>query len=150
MKPSQCINNPLDPIILPASAGNAVDAEVELAVILGKDCKNVSVYSAMDYVLGYTSANDITARDVQGQTSQWGYCKGYDGFCPLGPVLVSTRALPDPGDLGLRTELDGEVLQDGTTGQMIFSVAEIISHLSKVSFLRVVYLRATGQLLTSI
>lgn len=133
MKPSQCINNPLDPVFLPSSAGNAVDAEVELAVVVAKDCKNVSVGSAMDFVLGYTSANDITARDVQGQTSQWGYCKGYDGFCPLGPVLVSKELLPDPGNLVLRTELDGQVLQDGATEQMIFSVAEIISHLSKVS-----------------
>jgi 2-keto-4-pentenoate hydratase/2-oxohepta-3-ene-1,7-dioic acid hydratase in catechol pathway len=133
MKPSQCVNNPLDPIFLPASAGGAVDAEVELAVVLGKDCKNVSADSAMDYVLGYTAANDITARDVQGQTSQWGYCKGYDGFCPLGPVLVSGSWMSDAGNLELRTELDGQVLQDGTTAQMIFPVAEIISHLSKVS-----------------
>ena len=128
MKPAQCINNPLDPIVLPASAGTAIDAEVELAVIIGKDCKDATVDSAMDFVLGYTVANDVTARDVQTHTSQWGYCKSYDGFCPLGPALVR----PQLERLQMRTELDGEVLQDQTTGQMIFSVAEIIAHLSKV------------------
>ena len=132
MKPSQCINNPLDPIILPSSARGAIDAEVELAIIIGKTCKNVPAFRAMDYVLGLTAANDVTARDVQGQTSQWGYCKGYDGFCPLGPVLVSTSALPDLANLDMKTVLNGDVLQNGSTREFIFSVSEIISHLSKV------------------
>ncbi|KAJ6446874.1 C6 zinc finger domain protein [Purpureocillium lavendulum] len=88
MKPAGCLNNPLDPIRLPASAPEAVDAEVELAVIIGQDCKNVEANSALEYVLGYTIANDLTARDMQSHTSQWVYCKGYDGFCPLGPVVM--------------------------------------------------------------
>lgn len=131
MKPAQCINNPLDPITLPSSARGAIDAEVELAIVLGKTCKNVTACRAMEYVLGFTAANDVTARDVQGQTSQWGYCKGYDGFCPLGPALVSTSAMPDPSNLDMKTVLNRDVLQDGSTREFIFSVAEIIAHLSK-------------------
>jgi 2-keto-4-pentenoate hydratase/2-oxohepta-3-ene-1,7-dioic acid hydratase in catechol pathway len=132
MKPAECLNNPLDPIFIPKSTTGAVDAEVELAIVVGRDCKDVDIDSALDYVLGYTTANDITCRDVQGQTTQWGYCKGYDGFCPLGPALVSAKAFSDPLSLSMRTTLDGKVLQDGTTDDMIFSVAEIISYLSKV------------------
>jgi 2-keto-4-pentenoate hydratase/2-oxohepta-3-ene-1,7-dioic acid hydratase in catechol pathway len=132
-KPAQCINNPFDPVVLPSSAPAAIDAEVELAVVIGRECKNVDTSSALDYVLGYTIANDITARDVQARVSQWGYAKGYDGFCPLGPVLVSPKAPGlDVENLDMKTKLDGHVLQDGTSSQMIFSVAEIISYLSKV------------------
>lgn len=133
MKPSNCIANPGDPVTLPRSAADAIDAEVELAIIISKDCKNVDKSSALDYVLGYTTANDITARDVQARVSQWGYSKGYDGFCPLGPVLVSAAAVGKVEELALKTVLNGEVLQDGSASQMIFSIAEIISYLSKVS-----------------
>lgn len=132
MKPSNCLANPGDPVTLPRSASDSIDAEVELAVVIGKDCKNASISSALDYVLGYTTANDITARDVQARVSQWGYSKGYDGFCPLGPVLVSATKLTRVEDLGMKTVLDGEVLQDGSGSQMIFTVAEIIAYLSKV------------------
>lgn len=131
MKPAQCINNPLDPITIPGSAPDAIDAEVELAIVIGRDCKNLNAENAMDYVLVYTVANDVTARDVQNHTSQWGYCKGYDGFCPLGPTLVSEKSI-DLADLSMRTVLNKEVLQDGSTSHMIFSVAEIVAHLSKV------------------
>lgn len=132
MKPAGCLNNPLDPVIVPRSASLAVDAEVELAIVIGKDCKNVDVASASDYILGFTTANDITCRDVQGKTSQWGYCKGYDGFCPLGPTLVSAQRLAEPLQLSMQTIINGEIVQDGTTTDMIFSPAEIVSYLSKV------------------
>ena len=146
MKPAGCLNNPLDPIQLPACAPDAVDAEVELAVIIGQDCKNVNAESALEYVLGYTIANDITARDMQSHTSQWVYCKGYDSFCPLVPVVVSACSVPDPSVLSMRTTLDGEVLQDSNTSQMIFSIAEIVSHLSKVWLTRPANLQASLQL----
>lgn len=133
MKPAGCLNNPLDAVVIPRSATSAVDAEVELAIVLSRDCKNVDVASASDYILGFTTANDITCRDVQGKTSQWGYCKGYDGFCPLGPALVSTKHLPEPLQLRMTSTLDGSVVQDGTTTDMIFSPAEIVSYLSRVS-----------------
>lgn len=133
MKPAECLNNPSDAIVIPKSAENAVDAEVELAIVIGHDCKNVDAASALDHVLGYTTANDITCRDVQVRTSQWGYCKGYDGFCPLGPVLVSSKSFSGPLNLSMKTTLDGETLQNGTTDDMIFSIADIVSYLSQVS-----------------
>ncbi|KAJ6780376.1 hypothetical protein PWT90_03584 [Aphanocladium album] len=134
MKPAGCLNNPLDPVIIPRSATSAVDAEVELAIVLSRDCKNVDVTSAADYILGFTTANDITCRDVQGKTSQWGYCKGYDGFCPLGPTLVSAHHLSRPLQLRMTSSINGGVIQDGTTTDMIFSPAEIVSYLSKVGY----------------
>jgi 2-keto-4-pentenoate hydratase/2-oxohepta-3-ene-1,7-dioic acid hydratase in catechol pathway len=132
-KPSTALSSALDPIVLPRSAPKAVDSEVELAVVIGRDCKDVSPTEAMDYVLGYTIANDLTARDLQSQTSQWGYCKGFDGFCPLGPVIASQRAVGNVRALKMKTELDGQILQDSSADQMIFSVGEMVSHLSRVS-----------------
>ncbi len=134
MKPAGCLNSPLGAVVIPRSATSAVDAEVELAIVLACDCKNVDVTSAADYILGFTTANDITCRDVQGKTSQWGYCKGYDGFCPLGPTLISAKHLPEPLQLRMTTTIDGSVIQDGTTTDMIFSPEEIVSYLSQVSF----------------
>ena len=132
-KPSSTLSGALDPIVLPRTAPQAVDSEVELAIVLGKDCKNATVSNALDYVLGYTIANDLTARDLQSQTSQWGYCKGFDGICPLGPVLASQNAVGNVRSLAMKTELDGQILQDSTADQMIFSIAEMVSHLSTVS-----------------
>lgn len=131
MKAATCINGPTEPLVLPSAVTDA-DAEVELAVVIGKDCKNVSVTDALDYVLGYTVANDVTARNIQKKQSQWGYCKGFDGFCPLGPVLVSAKALPDPSIMLLRTVLNGKTMQESTSANLIFSVPEIISYLSVV------------------
>lgn len=133
MKPSTAVIGPSDPIVLPRANPNAVDLEVELTVVIGKECKNVDVGSAMDYVLGYTVANDLTCRDVQDGILQWGYCKSYDSFCPLGPVLVSTKALPNPSDLPLGSTVRANTLQNSNTREMIFSVPEIISYVSKVS-----------------
>lgn len=132
LKPATCLHSPTDAIILPKVAASSADAEVELAVVIGKDCKNVSVEDALDYVLGYMTSNDVTARDIQAETSQWSYSKGFDNFCPIGPVLVSAKSLPDPSVLSLRTCLNGKVMQDQTAADMIFSVPEIIAHLSIV------------------
>ncbi|KAI1264590.1 hypothetical protein F5Y18DRAFT_389416 [Xylariaceae sp. FL1019] len=131
LKPSSCLLDPSEPIVLPKVAGNAVDGECELVVVIAKECKNVDVASALDYVLGYTLANDVTARDVQAGILQWGYAKGYDTFCPLGPALVSGKALTDPSNLLLKTTVDGKTLQDGTTAELIFSIPEIISYVSR-------------------
>ena len=113
-------------------SSRAVDYEGELAVVIGKACKNVSREQALDYVLGYTCANDITERDWQfclggGQFSQG---KSFDTFCPLGPVLITRDELPDPGSLRVRTFVNGELRQDGRTRDMIFDVAALISFLS--------------------
>jgi 2-keto-4-pentenoate hydratase/2-oxohepta-3-ene-1,7-dioic acid hydratase in catechol pathway len=133
MKAATCIHSPTEPLVLPSAVTEA-DAEVELAVVIGKDCKNVSVADALDYVLGYTTANDVTARNIQKKQSQWGYCKGFDGFCPLGPALVSAKALPDPSKLSLKTVLNGKTMQESTSANLIFSIQEIIAHLSVVCF----------------
>ena len=133
MKAGNTLIGPTDPIVLPQSAGSAVDAEVELAIVIGKDCKNVSRETALDYVVGYTTANDLTARDVQKRGSQWSYCKGFDGFCPLGPALVSSSVLFDPSVLQVKTVVNGRITQSQVASNMIFSVAEIIEHLSVVS-----------------
>jgi 2-keto-4-pentenoate hydratase/2-oxohepta-3-ene-1,7-dioic acid hydratase in catechol pathway len=132
MKPSSALSGPSDPIVLPKSAPDAVDLEVELAVVIGKDCKNVDVDSAMDYVLGYTVANDLTCRDVQGKILQWGYCKSYDSFCPIGPVLVSSQTITDPSKLELGSTVRGTTLQSSNTSEMIFPVSEIVSYVSRV------------------
>jgi 2-keto-4-pentenoate hydratase/2-oxohepta-3-ene-1,7-dioic acid hydratase in catechol pathway len=131
-KPAECLNDPTGNILVPTTAPSALDAEVELAIIIGKDCKNVDQASALDYVLGYTVANDVTARDVQARVTQWGFSKGYDGFCPLGPVIVRADSPGfDVRKLPMKTILNGEVLQDGNTSEMIFSVEEIVSYLSQ-------------------
>lgn len=126
----------LDPqgeIQLPRSLhSDQVDYECELAVVIGKRCKNVSVEDALDYVLGYTCANDVSARDWQKGHGggQWVKGKSFDTFCPLGPILVTADRIPDPQILPIRTLLNGEVRQESYTGDMIFSVAQLISFLS--------------------
>ncbi len=120
-------------IVLPRHLrSDKVDYEGELAVVIGKTCKNVSVEDALDYVLGYTIANDVSARDWQ---KEWGggqFCRGktFDTFCPCGPCLVTADEIPDPNELVLQTRLNGELVQDGSTKDMAFSVAHVISFLS--------------------
>jgi 2-keto-4-pentenoate hydratase/2-oxohepta-3-ene-1,7-dioic acid hydratase in catechol pathway len=121
------------PIRLPrALRSDEVDYEGELAVVIGRACKNVAPEDALDYVLGYTCANDVSARDWQIARggSQWSRGKSFDTFCPLGPALASRDAVPDPQALLLRTRLNGELVQETSTADMIFSVAEIVAFLS--------------------
>ncbi len=135
MKPTAALNHPGADIVLPDCSvwGPEVDFEAELAVVIGKAALNVAVESALEYVLGYTCANDVSARRWQkhGGGGQWGRGKGFDTFCPLGPVLVSGYEIPDPQDLRISCTLNGELMQDGHTGDMIFSVATLISELSR-------------------
>ena len=127
------VQNPGDPIEIPvAAASQKVDYECELAVVIGQPCRNVKASEALDYVLGYTCANDVSARDWQ---IQWGggqWCRGktFDTFSPLGPVLVTADEIPDPQTLGIRTILNGETRQSCHTGDMIFPVAQLIEFLS--------------------
>lgn len=109
-----------------------VDFEAELAVVIGKPCRNVAASEALDYVLGYTAANDVSARDWQ---KEWGggqFCrgKGFDTFCPLGPCLVTPEDIPNPENLRIRGLLNGEVMQDSTTADLIFAIPELIAFLS--------------------
>jgi 2-keto-4-pentenoate hydratase/2-oxohepta-3-ene-1,7-dioic acid hydratase in catechol pathway len=109
-----------------------VDYECELAVVIGKPCKNVSKADALSYVLGYTCANDVSARDWQKDWggSQWCRGKTFDTFCPLGPCLVTPDEIPNPNALQIKTIVNGEVLQDWNTSDMIFDVPTLIEFLS--------------------
>ena len=125
------IVGPGDEIVWSESLSSEVDYEAELAVVIGKTCRHVSQEDALDYVLGYTACNDVSARDVQLGDGQWIRGKSFDTFCPLGPALVTSDEIPDPGTLDIRCILNGEVMQDSNTGQMIFGVAELISFCSQ-------------------
>ena len=127
------LQHPGAPIELPRHLPSAeVDYECELAVVIGRTCKNVSRARALDYVLGYTCANDVSARDWQLKMGGGQWCRGksFDTFSPLGPCLVTTDEIPDPSQLKLRTVLNGDVVQDWNTGDMIFDVPAIIEFLS--------------------
>lgn len=133
MKATTAVQNPGDPIVLPRFLrSDEVDYECELAVVIGKRCKNVAKDRALDYVLGYTCANDISARDWQGKWggSQWCRGKTFDTFAPFGPCLVCKDEIPDPSVLKIRTILNGQTLQDWRTNDMIFDVPTLISFLS--------------------
>jgi len=133
MKAPTAVQNPNDPILLPRHLrSDQVDYEAELAVIIGKKGKNIPRQEALQYVLGYTCANDVSARDWQ---IRWGgtqWCRGktFDTFCPLGPCLVTPEDIPNPNELAIRLEINGQVLQDWNTNDMIFDVAQLIEFLS--------------------
>lgn len=129
-KPSSCVLSPSEPLVLPRQAASECDWEVELAVVLGKECKNVSEEEALDYVLGYMTANDVTARQWQFLTSQFSHCKSFDGFAPMGPTLVSPRCVRNPKELQLKTTLNGQTMQESQVSNMIFGIERLISHLS--------------------
>lgn len=107
-----------------------VDYEAELAVIIGRQARNVSIKDALSYVFGYTCCNDVSARDAQFADGQWVRGKSFDSFCPLGPWIVTADEIDDPQNLRIRCRVDGQTLQDSNTGEMIFDVAELISYLS--------------------
>jgi 2-keto-4-pentenoate hydratase/2-oxohepta-3-ene-1,7-dioic acid hydratase in catechol pathway len=132
-KALNAVQNPGDPILIPTHlASREVDYECELAVVIKKACKNVSRRDALRFVLGYTCANDVSARDWQKKKGggQWSRGKSFDSFCPLGPCLVTAEEVPDPGGLAIRTILNGETVQDCNTGDMIFDVPALIEFLS--------------------
>lgn len=135
MKPTTALTHPGDPIRLPACQldGPETDYECELAVVIGKAAHNVPVDQALDCVLGYSAANDVSARHWQmtGGGGQWVRGKGFDTFCPLGPVLVTADEIPNPQHLRLSTTLNGNVVQDSNTSDMLFGVAELIAFLSQ-------------------
>jgi 2-keto-4-pentenoate hydratase/2-oxohepta-3-ene-1,7-dioic acid hydratase in catechol pathway len=127
------LQHPNEPIELPrALRSDEVDYEVELAVVIGKSCKNATRENALSYVLGYTCANDVSARDWQIKKGGGQWCRGktFDTFSPLGPCLVTTDDIPNPNELQLRTEVSGKVYQDWNTNDMIFDVPTLIEFLS--------------------
>ena len=122
----------------------AVDWEAELGVVIGRAAKDVPVASALDFVFGYTVVNDVTARDVQSAEAQWVRAKSLDTFCPLGPVVVTADELQDAQSLAIRSRVNGEPMQDSSTAEMIFGVAELVSRLSRSFTLRPGDVIATG------
>ena len=122
-----------DPIRLPRNQPSTkVDYEAELAIVLGKECRNATRANALDFVAGYTCANDVSARDWQRDFGggQWNHAKSFDTFCPLGPVLVTKDEIPNANALRIRSLLNGQVMQDSNTSDMIFDVPTIIEFLS--------------------
>ena len=127
------VQHPGDPIQIPTHLpSHEVDYECELAVVIGRACKNVSRADALDYVLGYTCANDVSARDHQLKLGGGQWCRGkfFDTFAPLGPRLVTRDEIPNPNALKIATVLNGEQVQNWTTADMIFDVATLIEYLS--------------------
>lgn len=133
LKATTSVIGHLSPILLPQAGPANVDYEGELAVIVGKKIKNVSRSEAMEAVLGYTCANDVSARDwqIEKQKKQWSRGKSFDTFCPLGPYLVTRDEIPDPQNLRIRTVLNDKTVQDSNTCYMIFDIPAIISDLSR-------------------
>jgi 2-keto-4-pentenoate hydratase/2-oxohepta-3-ene-1,7-dioic acid hydratase in catechol pathway len=132
-KNTAAIQNPGDPIVIPSHLrSNKVDYECELAVVMGKTCKNVSRGDALDHVLGYACGNDVSARDWQKEFGggQWSRGKSFDTFAPMGPCLVTIDEIVDPNKLGIRTLVNGEVMQESNTSDMIFDVPALIEFLS--------------------
>lgn len=118
-----------EPVVLPANLGH-VDAEAELALVIGKTASHIPEDDAFDVIAGYTCANDVSAREVQFGDGQWFRGKGFDGFCPVGPRVVPAAEL-DPSNLRIRQRLNGELLQDGNTGDLIFTIPVLVSYISQ-------------------
>ena len=119
-----------DPIVLPEGIGH-VDAEAELAVVIGATARHVTAADALDVVAGWTCANDVSARDAQFGDGQWFRGKGYDTFCPVGPRIVARDDL-DPSDVSVVQRLNGEMLQESRTSFLIFEIPELIAYVSRV------------------
>lgn len=128
-KPPSSIIGAWQSIVLPLQSSR-VDYEGELAVVIGKPCRRISVAEASEYIFGYTCANDVTARDLQSKDGLYGRAKGFDTFGPIGPWIETE--VPDPAALTLITRVNGEVRQEGSTGDMIFSAWELLSFASSV------------------
>ena len=133
MKAATAIQDPGAPIVLPRFLrSDMVDYEGELGVVIGRPCKNVTKEEALDYVLGYVCANDVSARDWQKEKGGGQYCRGktFDTFCPVGPCLVTIDEIPDPSKLTLRTYLNDDMVQESGTDDLIFDVPTLIAFLS--------------------
>jgi len=129
LKPSTAVVGHGDPIAYPVKLTQRVDYEGELAVIIGRLCREVPAAQAAEVIFGYTCANDVTARDLQARDGQWTRAKGFDTFCPLGP-WIETDA--DPADLGLTTVVNGEVRQQARTSQLLYDVPALVEYVSTV------------------
>lgn len=142
-KYTNTVIGPGEPIVIPAAVTKP-DYEGELAVVIGRRGRNIPEAEALSYVAGYMPLHDVSARDWQNRTGQWVIGKTPDTFCPMGPALVTADEVPDPQNLRLRTVIGDEVLQEGYTGDMIFSVAHLIADMTQVMTLEPGDVIATG------
>lgn len=126
LKPNTCVIGPQDNVVLPRQSSE-VHFEAELAVVIGRLCKDVPRERAAEVVLGYTCADDVTARDLQVSDGQWARAKGFDTFCPIGPWITTGL---DPGNLSVTCRVNGEVRQKGRTSQMVHDVASLVAEVS--------------------
>ena len=127
---STCVIAPGEPVVIP-STSQQVDYEAELAVVIGRRAKNVKATRALDYVLGYTAFNDVSARDFQFADGQWQRGKSCDTFAPMGQTIVTTDQITDPHKLSIKLVLNGQTMQDSNTDQLIFGVPELIEFLTE-------------------
>ncbi|WVW85185.1 hypothetical protein I302_107223 [Kwoniella bestiolae CBS 10118] len=134
MKPSTALGDPFPaPSVIPRAyvADDAADYEAEVAIVIGKQAKNVSEDEALDYLLGITAANDLSSREAQFRTSQWSYSKSFDGACPIGPAIVHKDHIKGLAQVQIAGELNGKTVQDSKLDDLIFSIPKIISFLSQ-------------------
>ena len=129
-KTPNALNGPFDPIVLPKSSGQ-IDWEVELVIIIGKEGKRIPKSEAWGYIAGFTIMNDVSGREAQFSDSQWFRGKSFDGFAPIGPYIVTPDEIGNVNDLKLTAKVDGEIMQDGNTRDMIFDVCTIIEDISE-------------------
>lgn len=141
LKPDTSVIGPGEPILRPTHMSQRVDYEAELGVVMARRCAGVAPEEALAYVLGYTCLNDVTARDLQALDGQFTRAKGFDTFCPLGPIIALDL---DPGDLRVQTLVGGHVRQDSRTSDLIFNVARLVSFISRVMTLKPGDVIATG------
>jgi 2-keto-4-pentenoate hydratase/2-oxohepta-3-ene-1,7-dioic acid hydratase in catechol pathway len=143
MKPHTAIIGPSQKIIKPKFV-RELDYEGELCIVIGKTGKHIPVEKSMEHVFGYTVINDVTARDFQFKDGQWTRCKSFDTFAPIGPWIVTRSQLIDTSNLAIRTWVNNELRQNGTTASMVFSVGQIVHHLSRIMTLEPGDIIATG------
>ncbi|HPI94160.1 MAG TPA: fumarylacetoacetate hydrolase family protein [Deltaproteobacteria bacterium] len=141
MKPSTSVIGPGDAIVYPEQSGR-VDFEAELAVVVGRRCRKVNREDARNVILGYTCLNDVTARDLQAKDSQWTRAKSFDTFAPVGPWIET--AVGDPHDLAISARLNGQIMQESNTRNLIFDVFDLIAFISSVMTLEPFDIIATG------
>jgi 2-keto-4-pentenoate hydratase/2-oxohepta-3-ene-1,7-dioic acid hydratase in catechol pathway len=129
LKPSTAVVGPRDPIVYPAQLSERVDFEGELAVVIGRLCRQVPPERVAEVIFGYTCANDVTARDLQAKDGQWARAKGFDTFCPLGPWIETDI---DPADLELTTIVNGEIRQNSRTSLLLHDVTALVAYVTAV------------------
>jgi 2-keto-4-pentenoate hydratase/2-oxohepta-3-ene-1,7-dioic acid hydratase in catechol pathway len=143
MKPHTAITGPNTKIVKPSFV-KELDYEGELCIVMGKTAKNVSEAEAKNYVFGYTVFNDVSARDVQFKDGQWTRGKSFDTFAPIGPCITTESQLKNTGDLAIRTWVNGELRQNGTTRNMVFNISQIVHQLSRIMTMDPCDIIATG------